>query len=101
MKTNEQAPDMIWLQWHGDSDESEIGPVNEDEVTHCRDKVFDRDIGYVRADLHDDLRATLKEIYNTAAFDWDTMPEEGRRRFRGVVQEFAANALNPAQAIAI
>lgn len=41
-------PEKIWLQWHGDADGSESGPVAESEVTWCRDKVFDRDVEYVR-----------------------------------------------------
>ena len=32
------------------------------------------------------LEHTLKEIYNMAFFDWDTMPEQGRREFQKQVR---------------
>lgn len=42
-------PEIIWLQWHGDSDPSVEDPTDqifESEVTWCRDKIFDHDIEY-------------------------------------------------------
>ena len=46
------APLELWIQWHGDNDESEDDslPVSELEVTWCRDKLYERDIEYVHAD---------------------------------------------------
>jgi len=44
----------------------------------------------------DDLIHEMKELYNLAFFDWDTMPEAGRRKFREIVLESADRALtNP------
>lgn len=46
------VPDRIWLQWHGDADpEYEMGEVSEGDVSWCRDKIFQYDVEYVRADL--------------------------------------------------
>lgn len=45
------APEKIYLQWHGDADPADY-PDDEprgDDVTWCRDKIFDHDIAYVRA----------------------------------------------------
>jgi hypothetical protein len=39
------------------------------------------------------LADALKEIYNVSAFDWDTMPDEARKRYREVVSEIADKAL--------
>ena len=49
-----QAPERIWLQV-GDDDEVTLGldvmaEVNWNEVTWCRDKIFNHDIEYVRID---------------------------------------------------
>jgi hypothetical protein len=41
------APKRIWLQW-----EDHLG-----ESTWCADPINDEDVEYVRADLHDTLRA--------------------------------------------
>ncbi len=43
-----------------------------------------------------DLIHEMKEHYNLASFDWDTMPEAGKRKFREIVFESADRALtNP------
>lgn len=47
--TTTELPKTIWLQWHGDSDECETGPVAESDVTHSREKIFPRDVEYVAA----------------------------------------------------
>jgi len=44
------APKRIWLQWDGSADEDEVGEPYPPEVTWCQDRVFDRDVEYVRAD---------------------------------------------------
>lgn len=46
----DDAPTRIYLQWHGDADPIEDGPVSEGDVTWSRDPVFDRDAAYIRAD---------------------------------------------------
>lgn len=49
MKTPNKPPDRIFLQWHGDADEDEIGEVSTADVTWAADeKVFDGDVEYVR-----------------------------------------------------
>jgi hypothetical protein len=50
-----ERPTTIYLQWHGDSDDLDE-PIHEDEVTWCRDRIFDGDIEYIRADA---VRAAL------------------------------------------
>lgn len=39
------------------------------------------------------MRDGLKEIYNLAQFDWDTMPEQGRKDFQRLVSEIADESL--------
>jgi len=44
-------------------------------------------------DRIDSLKHTLKEIYKIALFDWDTMPEEGKKEFQKQVLEMTSEAL--------
>jgi hypothetical protein len=44
------APLSLWLQWHGDGSPDDDGHVAESDVTWCREKVFEHDVEYVRAD---------------------------------------------------
>ena len=67
-------PEKIYLQWHGDADPADYPDGSEprgDDVTWCRDKIFDHDIAYVRADKlaaleaeRDQLRAENAELQN-------------------------------------
>jgi hypothetical protein len=41
----------------------------------------------------DRLAEALKEIYNVSSFDYDTMPEFARKKYREVVLEMADEAL--------
>jgi hypothetical protein len=41
----------------------------------------------------DVMETALKEIYNVSVFDYDTMPEEARRKYREVVLSIADKAL--------
>lgn len=43
----------------------------------------------------DRLAEALKEIYNVSSFDYDTMPELARKKYREVVLEMADEALPP------
>ena len=43
-------PLTIWLQYDGDSSLGETGPVEDNDVTWCRDKIFDADTEYVHAE---------------------------------------------------
>ena len=47
-------------------------------------------------DRIESLKHTLKEIYNMAFFEWDTMPEQGRREFQKQVLKMTDEALNDA-----
>jgi hypothetical protein len=42
----------------------------------------------------DTLSDALKEIYNVSVFDWDTMPEGSRRKYREVVLKITDGALS-------
>jgi len=46
-----------------------------------------------KQDYIDSLKHTLKEIYNMALFDWDTMPEKGKREFQKQVLKMTEEAL--------
>ena len=43
------APVSLWLQWDGDG-EPDQGKVSIGDVTWCSEKVFARDVEYIRAD---------------------------------------------------
>ena len=66
-----EAPERIWLQWHGDGDP---GEVYVDEVTWCLDHIFDGDIEYVRKDRADALAEALETI--SEAYAPSNHPEE-------------------------
>ena len=48
------VPLNLWLQWFGDSDDTETPPPpgveEQGDISWCRDKIFDSDIEYVHAD---------------------------------------------------
>ena len=50
-------PNVVWLQYHGESDPVEWGTEEPAEVTWCADQIFKHDVEYVRADL---VRELLK-----------------------------------------
>jgi len=50
---------------------------------------------YVMTAQRDRLAEALKEIYNVSSFDYDTMPELARKKYREVVLEMADEALPP------
>jgi hypothetical protein len=51
-----------------------------DPITHeCPNHKFDGPGEYPT--FHDTIRDQLKDLYNAASFDYDTMPEEGKRAF--------------------
>lgn len=50
MSESKDAPERIYLQWHGDGEPDEEPPV---EVSWCEDKIFTHDVEYVRRDLLD------------------------------------------------
>ena len=66
----------------------ETSAGGSDGLWHARD--FCREMERER----DCLRDEMKELYNCASFDWETMPEAGRRRFQQIVLETADKALS-------
>lgn len=58
-----QTPAAIFLQWHGDAEPSDCyDPPEESEVTWCRERIFEHDVKYVRADLAERLAGALAKI---------------------------------------
>jgi hypothetical protein len=57
----------------------------------CRD--LERELAEVTKQ-RDALAEALKKIYNVSVFDWDTMPEGSRRKYREVVLKMADGALS-------
>ena len=44
----DKIPEKIWVQWYGDSDDPEYdGPITDDAVTWCVDKINEHDVCYV------------------------------------------------------
>lgn len=62
------APEKIYLQWHGDGDpEFETGEVSEGDVTWCRDKIFKHDIPYILQSTADErVREARREVWEKA-----------------------------------
>ena len=55
-------PQRIWLQ------QEERAPYDEhSEVTWCRDQINEHDVGYVRVDLYNSLKAQLKRAQSEEA----------------------------------
>jgi hypothetical protein len=43
------VPAVIYLQYYGDGEPDDESPVRDNDVTWCRDKIFESDIKYVRS----------------------------------------------------
>jgi hypothetical protein len=67
MSDQSTGPERIWLQYHGDCDPSDDGPVHDEDVTWCRTDIFEHDIEYVRADRYADLQRQLAELQAACA----------------------------------
>lgn len=54
------SPSSIYLQWHGDAEPSEFcdGPEPSD-VTWAKEKIWDHDLKYIRADLVEKLMESV------------------------------------------
>jgi len=56
-------------------------------------------LGWIKKEIQDlfntkdTLKETLKEIYNMALFDWETMPEQGRQEFQKQVLQMIDTCL--------
>ena len=44
-----KPPKVIYLQWYGSGSPDDLGEVCEEEVTWCREKIFEHDFKYVLA----------------------------------------------------
>ena len=80
---------------------SELNPASGSPFPSGIEETWRADAAELRAALFEAeitrLRESLYEIYNSACFDWDSMPESGRERFQSVVIEMAGEALSPNQ----
>ena len=43
-------PNVLWLQFYGDGDPCDESPIDDADVTWCRDKIFGADEMYIRAE---------------------------------------------------
>lgn len=43
-------PNVLWLQFRGDGDPCDESPIDDADVTWCRDKIFGADEMYIRAE---------------------------------------------------
>ena len=43
-------PNVLWLQFRGDGDPCDDSPIDDADVTWCRDKIFGADEMYIRAE---------------------------------------------------
>ena len=61
MKIKEALPPKkIYLQWDGDAKEgSELPQEKRGEITWCEDKINNRDVTYIRADI---VRERIKKL---------------------------------------
>ena len=58
------VPRLIYLQWYGDGDpEAEVGPVSENDVTWCRERIFKHDIEFIPAT---ELERVRREVWAAA-----------------------------------
>jgi hypothetical protein len=64
-------PNTLWLQYHGDSDPCDDAPVDDGDVTWCRDKIFAADVEYVRAG---EVRALLSALNDCIAIPANVLP---------------------------
>jgi hypothetical protein len=78
-------PERIWLQWYGDGSPDDIGDVSVADVTWERDKIFEHDIEYVRADTLSQPDAEWKIMTDA---EWKELSAESRFR----INEFARHA---------
>lgn len=54
-------PNVLWLQFHGDSDPCDESPIDDADATWCRDKIFEADVEYVSAKEVRELLSALDE----------------------------------------
>lgn len=64
------TPEIAWKHWKGVEARCIASEARDAEITSLRDKI--------------------KEIYNLAAFDWDSMPESSRKNFHQIIKQVTA-----------
>ena len=68
-----EAPEKIYLQACGDCNDNDCENCKfedlEDNVTWCKDKIFDKDIEYIRADAFVDLEKEIQNVIHNHFFD--------------------------------
>ena len=57
-----RPPDVIWLQYYGDDEpKDEPVEVRHGDVCWCSDKIFDRDVRYIRDKRYGKRKTTTKK----------------------------------------
>lgn len=77
-----KAPDKIYLQCCGDCPQTDCDGCKfedlEDNVTWCKDRIFDRDVEYIRKDAIMALLDAEKEKTSIGLNEWENGVEHGR-----------------------
>lgn len=77
-----KAPDKIYLQYCGDCPQTDCDGCKfedlEDNVTWCKDRIFDRDVEYIRKDAIMALLDAEKEKTSIGLNEWENGVEHGR-----------------------
>jgi len=77
--SSKEAPAEIYLQWHGDSKDTEPVSVPDEGVSWCAHQVFPRDIKYVRADLAETNGKALAAAQNLSGIREKALAEAQKR----------------------
>lgn len=64
-------PNVLWLQFRGDGDPCDESPIDDADVTWCRDQIFGADEMYIRAEHIMPLLERLSCNTSTAAEVWE------------------------------
>ena len=77
---------------HDDTPTPRTDAIHQKYITAAFARQLERELTAM-TEQRDRLAEALKEIYNVSAFDYDSMPEIARRKYREVVSEMADVAL--------
>ena len=95
MKSN-KAPEKIYLQVCGDCNANDCENCKfedlEDNVTWCKDKIFDNDIEYTRTDafirkIEDYLKSQLYDYLKSQLYDWVSITNPDQRSCANVISK--------------
>lgn len=64
MRETNESPEEIYLQVHGDGDPTDDAPIDWSEVTWSAHRVFQHDVKYVVASVHEALRKECERLYD-------------------------------------